>query len=98
MDKNTFKKPKRYAISGTPFRNVPLKLACARDYETFFMLNRAEHEILNARMYKNSKKFSFFQAKKNLEKAIFSTNNCKNANNCWHFNIYGLEKFHAQLS
>ena len=22
----------------------------------------------------------------------------KNANNCWHFNIYEQEKFHAQLS
>ena len=23
---------------------------------------------------------------------------CYNANNCWHFNIYEQEKFHAQLS
>ena len=27
----------------------------------FFMLNSAEHEILNAHKYKNIKKFSFFQ-------------------------------------
>ena len=25
----------------------------ARDYKTFFMLNSAEHEILNAHKYKN---------------------------------------------
>ena len=29
-----------------------------------FMLNSAEHEILNAHKYKNTKKFSFFQAQK----------------------------------
>ena len=33
----------------------------------FFMLNSAEHEILNARKYKNIKKFSFFQAQISLE-------------------------------
>ena len=29
-----------------------------RGYKTFFMLNYAEHEILNARRYKNIKKVS----------------------------------------
>ena len=42
----------------------------------FFVLNSVEHGILNARKYKNIKKFE----------------------NCWHFNIYEREKFHAQLS
>ena len=32
----------------------------ARGYKTFFMLNSAEHEILNARKLKNVKKIGFF--------------------------------------
>ena len=31
-----------------------------RDYKTFFMLNSAEHKILNAHKYENTKKFSIF--------------------------------------
>ena len=31
-----------------------------REYKTFFMLNSVEHEILNAHMYKNSKRFGFY--------------------------------------
>ena len=31
-----------------------------RGYKTFFMLNSVEHEILNAHMYRNIKKFGFF--------------------------------------
>ena len=31
-------------------------------YKTFFMLNSAEREILNAQKYENIKKFSIFQA------------------------------------
>ena len=34
----------------------------ARGYKTFFVLNLVEHEISNAHMYKNIKKFSFCQA------------------------------------
>ena len=30
--------------------------------------------------------------------AVFPVHICQNANNCWHFNIYEQEKFHAQLS
>ena len=30
-----------------------------RGYKTVFVLNSAEHEILNAHKYKNIKKFSF---------------------------------------
>ena len=33
-----------------------------RVYKTFFMLNSVEHEILNARKYKNIKILSIFQA------------------------------------
>ena len=43
----------------------------ARDYKTFFMLNSAEHEILNARKYNNIKKFSFFHTQISL-KCYFS--------------------------
>ena len=32
-----------------------------------FMLNSAEHELLNAHMYKNIEKFSIFQAQISLE-------------------------------
>ena len=31
-----------------------------RGYKTFFMLNSVEHEISNARRYKNIKKFGFY--------------------------------------
>ena len=33
----------------------------ARDYRTVFMLNSAEHEVLNAHKYENIKKFCIFQ-------------------------------------
>ena len=33
----------------------------ARGYKTFFMLNSAEHEILNAHKYNNIKKLSIFR-------------------------------------
>ena len=39
----------------------------ALGYKTFFMLNSAEHEILNTHKYENIKKFSIFQAHKSLE-------------------------------
>ena len=38
-----------------------------RGYKTFFMLNSAEHETLNAHHYENIKKFSIFQAQISLE-------------------------------
>ena len=34
---------------------IPLKVFLARGYKTFFMLNSAEHEILNAHKYKISR-------------------------------------------
>ena len=36
------------------------KLSWIQGLKTFFMLNSAEHEILNAHKYKNNKEFSFF--------------------------------------
>ena len=35
---------------------------------------------------------------KSLRSCIYHANKCLNANNCWHFNIYEQDKFHAQLS
>ena len=62
------------------------------------MLNLAKPEILNARKYENIKKFSAFQAQISLECYFSLLKNVKNANNCWHFNIYEEDKFHTQLS
>ena len=42
-----------------------------------------------------NKELSFFQT---LRCCIYHANKCLNANNCWHFNIYEHDKFHAQLS
>ena len=39
----------------------------ARGYKTYFMLNSAEHEILNALKFENIKKLSIFQAQISLE-------------------------------
>ena len=42
---------------------VPLRQSClSRGYKAFFVLNSAEHEILNAHEDKKIKKFSFLQA------------------------------------
>ena len=59
------------------------------------MFNSAEHEISNAHKYKNIKKFSIFSGSDKPRMLFFLL---KNANDCWHFNIYELENFHAQLS
>ena len=47
--------------------NVSTESFRTRGYKTFFMLNSAEHEILNAYKYKNIKKLSIFQAQISLE-------------------------------
>ena len=69
-----------------------------RGYKTFFVLNSVEHEILYAHKYKNIKKFGLFKAQLSLECYFSRSYMLKNANNCWHFNIYKRGKFHAQLS
>ena len=61
------------------------------------MLNSVEYEILDAHKYKNIKKFGFLSLDK-PRMLFFPAHKCLNANNCWHFNIYEEEKFHAQLS
>ena len=52
--------------NGTPFTDEKISARVieqktwSRSYKTFFMLNSAEHEILNAYKYKNRRKFSTF--------------------------------------
>ena len=58
----------------------------------FFVLNSAEHEILNAHTYKNIKKFSFFSGLDKPRMLFFLRINAKR-----HFLIYEQEKIHAQL-
>ena len=58
------------------------------------MLNSAEHENLNAHKYKVNKEISFFSGSDKPIMLFFLLLNV----NCWHFNIYEQEKFHAQLS
>ena len=43
------------------FEFILCQISNLRGYKTFFMLHSVEHEILNARKYKNIKKFSFFR-------------------------------------
>ena len=52
-----------------------LDLLWARGYKTFFKLNSAAHEILNAPKYENIKKFSNFWAQISLD-AIFPAHKC----------------------
>ena len=64
----------------------------------FFMLNSAEHEILNSHVtMKIPRNSAFFRLRK-AKNAIFYVNKCLFANSCWHFNIYEQKKFHPQLS
>ena len=48
-------------LGGGDSGKLQLKLTWILGYKTYFMLNSAEHEILNAHKYKSIKKFSFFQ-------------------------------------
>ena len=67
-----------------------------RSYKTFFILNSTEHEISTAHKTKipTFKEVSCFQ----FLRCIYLANKCKNANNCWNFNIIEQFEFHAQLS
>ena len=51
------------------FKADLLKIAIARvrGYKTFFVLNSAEHEILNAHKFKSVKKFIILQTQISLE-------------------------------
>ena len=56
-----------------------------RGYKTFFILNPAEHEILNAHKYEHIKKFKVSSGSEKYRMLFFLL-------------IYEQEKFHAQLS
>ena len=75
-----------------------LLITWIRVYKTFFMLNSTKHEIFKGLKYKNIKKCRFFFRLRYAANATFPAHKCKNANNCWHFNIYEQEKFHVHLS
>ena len=53
--------PKQPTNQTTTGKTVMTQSFKPRGYKSFFMLNSAEHEILNARKYKNVKIFSLFQ-------------------------------------
>ena len=60
------------------------------------MLSSVEHEILEAHnviSIKNNKKFDLFSGSDKPRKPFSML-----VNNCWLFNIYEQEKFHAQLN
>ena len=48
-------------------RQSPGNMIVPRGYKTFFVLNSVEHEILNARKYKNIKKLGISKAHLSLE-------------------------------
>ena len=58
------------------------------------MLNPTMDEI--STVYKNIKAKTKILAIK-LSDDVYHANKCKNANNCWHFNIYKHDKLHTQL-
>ena len=62
------------------------------------MLNSAEHELLNAHNYENIKEYGIFHLDKPRMLFFLLINDKMPTKNCWHFNIYGQEKIHAQLS
>ena len=53
-------------------------------------------KILISRKISTNSVFSWAQI--SLKCYIFPAHTCQNANNCYHFNIYEQEKFHAKLS
>ena len=64
----SLRKPKTRDGSQTQRRTVLVESKnWAQCYKTFFMLNLAEHEILNAHMYEIIKNSRIFQAKNSLE-------------------------------
>ena len=61
--------------------------SCSTQLGTKFQL------LIKAKIQTNEE-FSCF---KSLRCCIYHANNCLNANNCWHFNIYEQDKVCAQL-
>ena len=70
----------------------------ARGNKTLFMLNSAEHKILNAHKYKNNKKFSISSGSFKPTMLFFLLINVKMPTIVGILNIYEQEKFHSQLS
>ena len=52
-------------------KKIYISFSRPRGYNTFFVLNSVEHEILNAHKYKNIKKFGLFKAQLSLECYFF---------------------------
>ena len=80
-----------------------------RGYKAFFKLNLVELEILNAHKYKKYQEIQHLSGSEKPRMLFFLLINVKmptivgiltfmSRKNCWHFNIYEQEKFHAQLS
>ena len=65
----------------------------ARGYETFFMLNSAEHEISNTHKYENIKKFSFFSSSGKPRMLFFPLINVKMPTNVGILTFMSRENF-----
>ena len=64
-----------------------------------FMLNSAEHEILNVHKYKKYHEIQLLSGTDKPRTQFFPFLKIQNyANNCWHFNIYEQEKNHFHMS
>ena len=62
--------------------------SCSTQLSTKFQL------LIKTKILTNGEVYCFMS----LRCCIYHANKCLNANNCWHFNIYEQDKFHAQLS
>ena len=69
-----------------------------RGYKTYFSCSTqlsTKFQLLITTKIPTNKEVSCF---KSLRCCIYHANKCKNATNCWHFNIHEQDKFHTQLS
>ena len=78
-------------LKRTAFKTWPL------GYNFFFMLNSTEHEVSSAHktIIPTNVEVSCF---KSLRCCFYPAHKCKNANNCWYFNIYEQDKFRVESS
>ena len=72
----------------SPGTDVMKLFSCSTQLSMEFQL------LIKPKMLKNTD-FSCFQI---FRCCILHADKCKNANNCWHYNIYEQDKFRAQLS
>ena len=75
-------------VDGIPGPEVIKLFSCSTQLSTKLQLH------IKAKILSNNDVSCF----KTLICYIYHANKCKNANNCWHFNIYEQDKFRAQLS